>query len=85
MVPFTICWVNGEIPKRLRTLARTAMIAAPITVPKTPPSPPNRLVPPMTTMVIASSSSPVPAVGSPTVRRETKISEVSAAKTPLMT
>ncbi len=40
-------------------MPKTPMMTAPIRVPMTPPSPPNRLVPPMTTAAMHSNSTPV--------------------------
>ena len=52
----------------VQPLATTVMIKAPMSEPKTLPSPPFKLAPPMTTAAITASSSPFAVVGSPTVR-----------------
>src|SRR6266540_3594811 len=62
-VPITICWIKDETPRRLRPFLRTAMISAPIKVPTTVPSPPSKLVPPITVAAIASNSYDIPAMG----------------------
>src|ERR1700730_9677353 len=83
IAPFKICWVNGVTPAKFRTLASTARIAAPSIVPEILPCPPNKLAPPITVIAMASSSRPVPAVGSATLNRATKTIAVTAASTPL--
>ncbi len=70
MPPVTIsCTQFGrpicEQPERM-----TVMMKAPTIEPRTEPSPPARLPPPMTTAAMTSSSRPTATVGSPTVRRE---------------
>jgi len=54
--PITVCWTNEETPSRLSPLRKTPMIKAPMRVPRMCPSPPSRLVPPITVAAMASSS-----------------------------
>src|SRR6185369_3830068 len=54
--PITICWKNEDVPRRFSPLRSTPMMRAPIRVPCSVPTPPERLVPPMTVAAMASSS-----------------------------
>ena len=58
------------------------MISAPIRVPMIVPRPPNRLVPPITTAVIADSSYITPAVGSAAFTRAMNSSPARPARPP---
>ena len=64
IAPLTACVQKGFTFSSTMPLPTTAMIKAPISVPKTPPRPPKRLVPPITTAAMTSSSYPVAAFGS---------------------
>src|SRR5262249_13790809 len=70
MAPVPISWTQWGQPIWEQPDWRTCMIRAPISEPRTEPSPPARLPPPMTTAAMTLSSRPVAPVGSPTVRRE---------------
>ena len=59
----TICCTKEEMHRRFSPFLRTPMINAPINVPTILPSPPIRLVPPMTVAAIASNSYMIPAIG----------------------
>ena len=58
------------------------MMAAPMTTPLTVPSPPIRLVPPITAAAMASSSYPCPATDCDTPSRAISRMPVSAAENP---
>ncbi len=60
------------------------MMRAPIRVPITDPEPPMRLVPPITTAAIASSSYMMPAIGWAELSRATRRSAVTALSSPAM-
>jgi hypothetical protein len=56
MMPLRISWYSDWTFRRPRMLSSTLRISAPMTVPRTAPLPPERLVPPMTTAAMALSS-----------------------------
>ena len=60
------------------------MISAPITVPPIVPDPPERLVPPITTAAMASSSNISPRLGEAPFRREASRMPDSAASTEIV-
>src|SRR5882757_3799339 len=78
----TICCQYEETPSKSRPLFITPMIRAPVNVPIIPPTPPLRLVPPITTAAIASSSYPVPPTGDPAITREDRIIPARPDKRP---
>ena len=63
----------------------TPMMAAPIRVPTTVPTPPPMLEPPMMTEAMASISKPLPAVGWATPTLEALMMPAKAAQTPAST
>jgi hypothetical protein len=63
----------------------TAISNAPMMVPVIVPSPPKRLVPPMTTAAIASSSAPFATVGCAELSREVSITPAIPADSPIST
>jgi hypothetical protein len=68
--PMTTGCRYAETFIRVRPFVITPINVAPINVPITPPMPPKRLVPPMTTAAIAVNSVPVAVVGSPLLKRD---------------
>jgi hypothetical protein len=72
-MPVTKYCQTTSTPISVSPLRKTPTTTAPINVPITLPRPPNRLVPPSTTAVIASRFSVVcPAFGSPSSVRATR-------------
>ena len=56
MTPLRIAWYSDWMLRRPRMLSRTLSVRAPTIDPNTVPTPPARLVPPMTTAAMALSS-----------------------------
>jgi hypothetical protein len=56
MTPFTTSWKYGDMPSRFIPLLIAPISRAPMSVPYTLPRPPMRLVPPITTAAMTSSS-----------------------------
>ncbi len=73
------------MPNRFIPLLITPINRAPTRVPHTLPRPPARLVPPMTTAAITSSSYPWPATGSAELSREARIRALMAEVIPEIT
>ena len=80
--PMTICWRNDETPSRFRPLRSTPMISAPTSVPASVPSPPIRLVPPITVAAMASSSYIMPAIGCAELSRAVRMIAATALISP---
>src|SRR6185503_19618393 len=80
--PITICWRNDDTPSRFRPLRSTPMISAPTSVPASVPSPPIRLVPPITVAAMASSSYIMPAIGCAELSRAVRITAATALINP---
>ena len=63
--PMHTCCQKAETLRSTNPVVRVAMNKAPTKVPNTPPIPPERLVPPITTAAMAFNSYPCPATGWP--------------------
>src|SRR3989344_701328 len=70
-MPVTRIWYTDDTPISVSPLRNTPTISATTSVPKIMPRPPNRLVPPSTTALMASRFSVWPAFGSPAPVRAT--------------
>ena len=66
-------------------LAMMPMTSAPSSVLMTPPRPPMRLAPPMTTAAMTLSSAPMPTCAEPTPVRLDEMMPATAASAPEMT
>ena len=73
---------KGLTPTRTRPLLSVARMQSPSTVPTIVPRPPEKLVPPMMTAVMTSSSAPRNAFDEPAPSWETLIRPASAAQRP---
>ena len=83
--PTTICWTKDETLSSTRPLVRTPISRTPTKVPPILPTPPNRLVPPITTAAITVSSRPMPATASAEFSRAERRKAASPQMKPMIT
>ena len=80
--PLTMPCQKLETLLRVSPFWTTPRKTTPITVPKMPPTPPVKLVPPISTAASTVSSRFGSGVGAPAVRRPTEIRQASPAASP---
>ena len=79
-----ICLIKDDTFKSTSPLVSTPISRAPIIVPTIVPTPPNRLVPPITTEAITVNSSPDPATASAELSRADNKNAARPQKNPLI-
>gem|GEM_PF-4123778 len=82
--PRVTCWPNVSMPIQFKPVLSVKTTLKPNSVPHMVPLPPLRLVPPMTTLAITASSSPMPTLGLPEPILEASITPARADRVPQM-